>query len=258
MGRLLTHSTRVIQPPGFAQPANIPGMIGLVQCSGQAVDLVSGKRISIGSAATLSAQPQGLARNASGTTAAIYTARRAWPVWESTGPLTLVAYFMLDSASGFGSTLIGQAGGATGYGIYNQYGTNRGYHINGALPFSTGAAWPLGVPISAALTYDGTNLEGWFNGVSDGIGASTAPTYGTFSSLAAGGTPDAGTSMNGRTWYFALFNRVLAKPEIVRLAEFPFSIYADDTNSSWYPYVAAAAGGFFSRYYYDLGNANSV
>jgi hypothetical protein len=119
----------------------------------------------------------------------------------------------------------------TGKGYYfgEQFGTGNRVYAAGTKTVLPGTVWPLNSPILSVVTYDGSTVEGWCNGVSDGTtGGGSAAAYGSFARLFCGNNPD-GHGFNGAIYYFGLVAGVLSRAAIRALTNDPYRVFATAT-----------------------------
>lgn len=245
MAGILLPRKRLLAPVTQPAAADVPGLIGLVHCSSMPLDLMTRGAIftrngtppivltSAGSATQVNSTSLGIASN---------PVRKGMPGWEI-GVFTYLAYWQIDSYVGGTANHLGYVNGGQ---FGEAFGTGTRRYIVGATAVNGGGSWPLGSPFSSALTFDGTNMQGYFNGVSDGALTAASTNYGTFSGLAIGHTSDV-AGFNGRMHYLALFNRVLSKNEIQNYAKFPFSIYANRERRIYGGFAGVAPDNLFAQ-----------
>lgn len=208
-------------------PAQIPGLIGLIHCgAGIPIDVVTGKTLSYTNAAAYTSR--GVARSASATVGQFTSPlRRGMPGWEVSIPFTFFAYIQIDAYAGSSQADVGYT--TPGYYLGEAFGTGqRSYSIGAkSIQSAGGALWPIGVPCFVAVASDASgNIEGYFNGVSDGTNTGAAtPAYGTFSEIIMGHNSDGG-GFAGKMHYMGLVNRRMSAAEIAFYAKHPFAVYA--------------------------------
>lgn len=235
---LLRNNRTMVQPAHRATAAAVSGLVGLIQCANEVSDLCGGGALftRVGNA-PITYTSAGPAVQTNNTTLGIASnpVRKGMPGWEIP-VFTYLAFYQIDS---FVASTANTIGYSTGGGFGEGFGIGRRRYWVGATGVSSTGTWPLGSPFSAALTFDGTNMQGYFNGVADGALTASSTAYGVTSGLFIGHTSDQ-AGFNGRVHYLALFNRVLTVNEIAFYAQNPFAIYGPLEAKIW---VSPAAGG---------------
>lgn len=148
--------------------------------------------------------------------------------YEISGSVSFVAYFVKRSSSASSLVLGGVTSGANGFLFYDQgggAGSNQAAFRAGGVTASGSATWPIGSPILAVGTYDGSTSMCYVNGAQiASAGGGVALSYDTFTSFFWGGclngdfTPGQDTEL----LFMGIDNRVWSPAEIKTLSANPW------------------------------------
>lgn len=205
------------------------GLKGLLWMgNGRPVDLVT-LLYATQTNAALKAQSRGLAQTVTSAGGnGISYARLANSAWRISGALSCFSFFN-HTTPGSSRALAGAgSGGASGYMLSDRFGA-RTREVNIVTSGGSGnvsaGTWSS-VPTVRGLTWDGTTLTGYDDGISFGTATSSGTvTYdGTFSRVFFLGNADQ-NSAAGHGYWMAVWNRPLSKVETAYLAANPFCLF---------------------------------
>lgn len=177
---------------------------------------------------------------------------------SSTGGSVAVWYFPTGTPTTSttvyqGDYIVGETGGYFGLNrsVFSSVDTTFAFIWDGAAKSVSFATIP-NVLTHLVLTYDGSTLSLYVNAMRVGTASSGAPQN-------LGSTCQIGSGYQNRNFTGTLsdvriYNRELTAGEVLELYDNPFCPEETDFETL----QAAAAGGFFSRYYYDMPAGNRL